>query len=429
MKKRAILGFFILLVILIFFGCDLGGDSASIDSEEAKSLYLAASEALYDEVDPLGENSEKAISPKSISGGFTHKLPETSSNGVQLTGIVEGEINSTMPENITPDTQGNFTNTVKITMNLKGTMDEVEVPDPDDPTKTLTISGTIEHYMKMEMEMTMAMGTGNAITPGGTLDLEMQHTSIMKVVKNDGTIAKFELTFEDDPDPISLGGLGPGSPDQMPNGANAYQKTAKLKTYDENDKLITEADVSIMDVPWMMGNLMGGGGPGGPGGGGPGGSGGGGFGGGGGPNDPIDIPYSVDDVSAFDAKEEDFLIAINNERTTALTRDAGLDALARRYADVGKCDPMAENLIERIKLISGFVNCSDAAHFVAKSISTSIAVDTTIETWLMQAGATDVMQKATFTKIGIAVLKPSHIPEGDPGADECVIVLLVNPGS
>ena len=36
MKKRAILGFFILLVILIFFGCDLGGDSASIDSEEAK---------------------------------------------------------------------------------------------------------------------------------------------------------------------------------------------------------------------------------------------------------------------------------------------------------------------------------------------------------------------------------------------------------
>jgi len=261
MKKRAILGFFILLVILIFFGCDLGGDSASIDSEEAKSLYLAASEALYDEVDPLGENSEKALSYKSLPRAPT-ALPSITTNGVQLTGTIDADVNSTMPSTFTDDTSGTFTNSVKITFDIKGTMNEVTVQDPEDSTKKYTVSGTIEHYIKMDMSMTITMAAqSHAITPGGTLDLEMRHTSMLTVSRNDGTKAKFKISFEDKQTQISLGNIGSGTLEQRPNGANAYQKTAKLYTYDENDTLITEADISIMDIPWMMGNLMGGGSP------------------------------------------------------------------------------------------------------------------------------------------------------------------------
>jgi hypothetical protein len=166
-----------------------------------------------------------------------------------------------MPTSITPDTSGTFTNSVDITMDIEGTMDDVVVPDPDDSSKHFTISGSIEHYMKMSMQMTMSMAAqSNAITPDGTLDLELRHTSTLTVINNDGVQATFKLTFEDNPDPIDLGSMGPGSADQMPSGANAYQKTAKLYTYDEKGKLLTEADVSIMDIPWMMGSLMGGGG-------------------------------------------------------------------------------------------------------------------------------------------------------------------------
>lgn len=146
-------------------------------------------------------------------------------------------------------------------MDIEGTMDEVEVPDPDDPSTTYKISGTLEHYMSMVMNMTMTIAADSlTITPGGTLDLEIRHSSTFTVIKSDGSQISFELVFNDKPAQINLGNLGPGSGGQMPNGADAYQKTAKLYTYDKNGNLLTEADVSIMDVPWMMGNLMGGGG-------------------------------------------------------------------------------------------------------------------------------------------------------------------------
>lgn len=261
MKKRAVLRILGLFLVFVFFSCDLGGDSTSLDSDEAKTLYLAASEALYDEVDPLGENSDKGFLSKApVTENILHNLPSVSANGVTMSGTVTGTITTEMPTSFPPETPGPFKNSIDITMNIEGTMDEVDVPDPNNSSNTYTVSGSIVHYMHMVMDMTMTMDAESyAITPDGTLDLDIKHTSTLTVVKSDGTKATFKLNFEDKPATIDLGILGPGS--QMPNGANSYQKTAKLYTYDENGKLMTEADVSIMDVPWMMGNLMGGGAP------------------------------------------------------------------------------------------------------------------------------------------------------------------------
>jgi hypothetical protein len=421
-----------LLLILTYFSCDLstsntddvtdipasGATTVPTSDDEAKSLYLEVSDALYEKIDPLGENTSKnllSMTAKEIIN-IDHDLAAVSGNGLTMKGTVKGTINADMPTTLTA---GSFSNTIDITVNLEGTMENFTVTDPTDTTKSYTVSGTVNNTMHNKMSMTMNIAEGSfAVTPSGTLELEISLITNFAVKRSDGTGARFKLIFEDKSGVINLGGLGPTSGGQMPCGADAYDKKATLYTYDDSGKLVAEAEVPLKDTPWMMSNLMGGGtSP---------------SGGGTPPSStPLSIPDSVADNAAYDIKEADFLTAINNDRTTnsvaALSRDSGLDALARRYADVGKCDPMTENLITRIKLVNGFTSCSDAAHFVFGG--DSVVVNTAMNAWLSQTGGVSAMRKTTFTKIGIAVLAPTSIPVGDPPVAECVVVILANPGS
>jgi len=434
MKIRTVICTLILVLALGLSACNLNGSGSDdtdlpasgatttpTNGEEAKALYLEVSEVLYDEIDPLGENESKALASKAAKVAMTinQNLSEISRNGITMKGTVTGTIDSNMP---TSSTAGSFSNTIDITVDMDGTMDQFEVVDPNDSTKKYTVSGTIKNKMHTKMSMSMSIDANQVPTPSGTLDMEISLTTNFAVKRSDGTGARFKLVFEDTSPQINLGAMGQGQAGTMPCGADAYTKEATLYTYDDSGTLIAEAKVPLKDTPWMMSNLMGGGGS--P-------SGGGGGGGGGGGSTPITIPDSVADDPAFNSKEADFFNAIDTERTTnsapSLVRDAKLDALAQRYADVGKCEPIGENLINRIKDPSVLGSCSDAAHFVMGSSSTGIAVNSAMSAWLAQTGGTSVMRRTTFTKIGIAVLQPKSIPSGTPPVAECVVILLATP--
>jgi len=437
---KTILKATILVLILALFSCNLstgdtddvtdipssGATATPASEDEAKSLYLEVSDALYEKIDPLEENAKKIVS-KGAKEIFTidHDLAGVSGNGMTMKGTVKGTINADMP---TEMKAGVFSNTIDITVDMEGTMENFTVTDPTDTTKSYTVSGTVKNTMRNKMSMTMNIAEGSfAVTPSGTLELEISLVTNFAVKRSDGTGARFKLVFEDKSGVINLGGMGPTSGGQMPNGADAYEKEATLYTYDDSGKLLAEVIVPLKDTPWMMSSLMGGGGgpaggdtPGGgtPPGGGPG-------------STPLTIPDAVADNAFYDSKEADFLAVINNDRTTnssgTLTRDTKLDALAQRYADVGKGEPMTENLINRIKDTSVLGSCSDAAHFVFTSTTAGIAVNTAMTAWQSQTMGTATMRRTTFTKIGIAVLKPASIPAGDPPAEECVVILLATP--
>ncbi len=438
---KTILRAFILLSILALSSCDLltggaagdiadipesGATAAPASEDEAKSLYLEVSDALYEKIDPLEENAKRIVSrsAKEIIN-INHDLATVSGNGMTMKGTVKGTINANMP---TEMAAGSFSNTIDITVDMEGTMENFTVTDPTDATKSYTVSGTVKNTMRNKMSMTMDIAAESfAVTPSGTLELEISLVTNFAVKRSDGTGARFKLVFEDKSGVINLGGMGPTSGGQMPNGADAYEKEATLYTYDDVGKLIAEVKVPLKDTPWMMSSLMGGGGA--PAGGGPegGGTPPGGEGPGGGPGTtPYPIPAVVADDSSFDLREKEFFDAINTERTNnsalALARNLDLDALARRYADYGKCDPMIENVITNIKAISGFESCNDAADFVFGG--DSVVLNTAMNTWLSQNGGASAMRKSTFTKIGIALLKPKSQPQGDIPAAECVVIIL-----
>jgi hypothetical protein len=155
---------------------------------------------------------------------------------------------------------------------------------------------------------------------------------------------------------------------------------------------------------------------------------------GGGPpggTDPITIQDSVADDPAYDSLENDFFVAINNERSTHsiatfASRDSGLDALARRYAKAGAVDTVPANLKSRVATALGGT-CSDAAFFIGGSTTLSNYVSTLIGAWLAAQGGTDTMRSTAFTKIGIGMVVGYNIATPPGGTWHSVVVLLAKP--
>ncbi|MCE1195933.1 hypothetical protein LWX53_05485 [bacterium] len=142
--------------------------------------------------------------------------------------------------------------------------------------------------------------------------------------------------------------------------------------------------------------------------------------------DPVTIPDSVAANAAYATLENDFITAINKERTDngalALTRESSIDGLARRYSSAGKIDT-GENLYDRIAAAYG--SCTDACEFQFSSELTP-NVTTAMTAWLSQGGATAAMRSASFTKVGIGIVT-GPAPQGMPGTWIWVTALLVKP--
>jgi uncharacterized protein YkwD len=148
---------------------------------------------------------------------------------------------------------------------------------------------------------------------------------------------------------------------------------------------------------------------------------------GGGPDgDPVELLDSVDADPAYATLENDFLTAINTERTdhsaAALTRVSGLDALARRYSKAGTIDT-GENFYDRIETAYG--SCAEACEFQFSGDSTP-NVTTAINAWLSEVGGAASMRSTSYTKIGIGIVT-GPAPQGMPGTWIWVTALLMKP--
>ena len=148
---------------------------------------------------------------------------------------------------------------------------------------------------------------------------------------------------------------------------------------------------------------------------------------GGGPDgDPVELLDSVDADPAYAALENDFLTAINTERTdhsaAALTRVSSLDALARRYSKAGTID-VGDNLYDRIETAYG--SCAEACEFQFSSDSAP-NVTTAITAWLSETGGAASMRDTDFTKVGIGIVT-GPAPQGMPGTLVWVTALLMKP--
>ncbi|MDX9828020.1 MAG: hypothetical protein RBT73_09780 [Spirochaetia bacterium] len=270
MKLRPVFTVLILMMALGFLGCDLAGgsdddlgipssgaDNTPVSADDAKALYLAASEAVFDKVNPLNDDDSKGITPKADADGFEtidFPLEQLSGNGLTTSGRVSGKTKSEMPINLA---QGSYDLVNDITFDLNGTMDKFTVTDPNDPNKSYTVSGTLVHYMRMVMTMTMTVASDLSMTFSGKLDFELKVTTSFAVKRSDGTGARFLFVFEDNPAEIDLASVTADESGQV-NGANAYDKKAKLYTYNDAGDLISESDVALKDTPWMMSDMMGG---------------------------------------------------------------------------------------------------------------------------------------------------------------------------
>jgi len=70
-----------------------------------------------------------------------------------------------------------------------------------------------------------------------------------------------------------------------------------------------------------------------------------------------------------------------------------------------------------------FGSCTAASRFVFSTTGSDISVDTAMEAWLPNGGEA-LIKSSDYTKIGIAVLKPTT---ANPPVNECVVVFLVKP--
>jgi uncharacterized protein YkwD len=144
-------------------------------------------------------------------------------------------------------------------------------------------------------------------------------------------------------------------------------------------------------------------------------------------NDPVTIPATVAADADYASLENDFITAINKERTdntiAALTRESTIDALARRYSSAGKIDSFPTNLKNRVAAAYG--SCTDAAFFQFSSQSAP-NVATVMGGWLAQSGGATTMHSATYTKVGIGIVEGAGF-NGVPGAWINVTVLLAKP--
>jgi hypothetical protein len=147
-------------------------------------------------------------------------------------------------------------------------------------------------------------------------------------------------------------------------------------------------------------------------------------------NDPITLQDSVADDPTYDTLENDFLVAINADRTgnsiaAFASRDTSLDALARRYAKAGAVDTVPANLKSRVATALG--TCSEAAFFIGGSTTLSNYVSTLMGGWLAGAGGADTMRDSIFTKIGIGMVVGTNIATPPGGTWHSVVVLLAKP--
>ncbi|MDD3982311.1 MAG: hypothetical protein PHT55_08945, partial [Spirochaetales bacterium] len=157
MKLRALFLVPFLIFSLAIFSCDLAGGSDDLDipssgaenapasADDAKALYLAASDAVFEEVNPLADDDSKELRPKIL---MTFDLGTQSANGITMKG--------TLTVDTTPDqdpTDYTFTDETDLTLNMEGTMDKFTVTDLNDSSKSYTVSGTIVNYMSMKQDL------------------------------------------------------------------------------------------------------------------------------------------------------------------------------------------------------------------------------------------------------------------------------------
>lgn len=385
-------------------------------SDEAKTIYTEASSLLYDGM----ESGSKGVRilPKAMSRG-TQTLNESfnwSNEYVTITGTQKGTITDNFPTTMTPGTYEVMNADVDFAVD--GTMTNLTVNDPYDVKKQYVISGTIQHEMSMTILMNLVIGSGSppSFTPSGNFEMSVKMVSAYTIKRVwDGKGAKFVLTFSDtkkftiDPGTAGSGNGGMGDPT-----CGYFNQNAKLSVYDDSGaKILSDVDVPLADIPWMMGNMVGaGGGAGGP----PG-------GGSGGTTDPIELPASVAADAGYASYEASILTKINSLRASGATfasTDADLNALARRYAQVGKMD-MPDNLIDRIVGVG--VGCSDAAFAIGGgTLLDSKYVETISSNW-----STTMIGDTAFTKVGIGMaLGDSSITP--PGTSwHSAVVLFVKP--
>ncbi len=115
----------------------------------------------------------------------------------------------------------------------------------------------------------------------------------------------------------------------------------------------------------------------------------------------------------------------DNLKPTFASRDANLDALARRYAKVSAVDAIEANLKSREATAIG--SCTEEAFFFGGSTTLTSYVSTLMTAWLAGPGGTTTMRSSTFTKIGIGMVVGANaaIPPGDTW--HSVVVLLAKP--
>ncbi|MDX9784326.1 MAG: hypothetical protein RBT72_06210 [Spirochaetia bacterium] len=259
MKRKS---YFLLALFSVGFilGCSnlTGGGSdldAPTDADEAKAIYTDASNALFDAI----ESNSKSLR---IHSKAAQALPEMNMNvnwkddHVSMTGTISGSGTIDFPE--TGFEAGKTYNNVivmSVDVDLDGTMTELEVADPNDASKTYTITGTISHTMNMDNTMNIEVDGAGIPKPTGslsvTIDLETEYT----VKRYDGVGAKFVLTFSDTKN-LDLG-TAPGASQNDPT-CGYFATEATLKAYTVDGDLIYTTKVPLEDTPWVMSEFMGG---------------------------------------------------------------------------------------------------------------------------------------------------------------------------
>jgi len=435
---------FILVVLVLGFSCANPANETASDetvspsdlpvanatkpssADDAKEIYVEASNLLYNKLDSEGKGFRGLTKAPSRGMQTINHSFNWSTENAKFEGTQTGTIDNNFPTTMDP---GTYNDVMKSDIDFKvnGTMTNLELTDPDNTTKKYKVSGTIKHEMTLDISMSVVIGgTAPALTftPSGNFNMSVDMESAYTIVRlSDGVGARFTLTYSDsNSTTISPETAGQEKNNGMGDPTCGYfEKTAKLTAYDDSGNILYKNDVPLSEIAWFMGSALGVGG---------GGAGGGAPGGGGGPGDgtdaPIALPETVASNPAYATYETEIFNRINGLRTAAAvttfaSTDPELDALARRYAQVGKVDTIPENLILRVKQVNN--SCTDASSMIGRST----ALDSTYVTTIMNGWNTSILKNADFTQIGIGMAEVVGESPPSGGTWKSAVVIFAKP--
>jgi len=428
---------FVLIVLVLGFSCanpaNETADDETVDAsdlppanatkpssaDDAKGIYIEASDLLYNSLDSQSKGYRGLIKDISREVQTIDQSFNWSNENATFEGNQKGTIENNFPTTMNPGTY----NVMKVDLdfNTNGTMTNLELTDPDDPTKKYQVSGTIKHEMTLEILMSVVIGgteTAPTFNPSGEFNMTVNMESAYTIKRlSDGTGARFVLTYADsNTTTISAETAGKEENNGMGDPTCGYfETTAKLTVYDDSGNILYESKVPLSEIAWFMGSKLGVGGGGDPDG-----------GPGGGTDSPITLPGPVAANAEYASYEKDFFNAINALRDADSkfeSTDPELDALARQYAQICKVDT-GENLTLRVKEANG--SCTDASY----AIGGSNTLDSKYVSTIMSGWDTTLLKTANFAQIGIGMaegvgeFRPS-LPPGEKW--HSVVVILAKP--